>query len=226
MEFNKKYFLSPSSISLIKQCKRCFWLSQNTSWRRPAQIFSSLPNGIDKILKKHFDNFRRIKKLPPVLQETGVCSNCILLPDQDKINKWRDTRQGIRYQDIEGNIFIGAVDEVLIKENKLIVLDYKTRGFELKENTHLFYKDQLNSYSFLLNKQGYDIEDYGLLVFYIPQAVNFEGDVLFDTEIVKIPVSINEGLRLFQDAINFLKQPCPPKSQGCEWCSHIGCDFI
>ncbi|MEK6875437.1 MAG: hypothetical protein AABX30_02030 [Nanoarchaeota archaeon] len=47
----------PSSLSLMKECPRCFWLAQHNVWQRPAGIFPSLPSGMDAILKKHFDKF-------------------------------------------------------------------------------------------------------------------------------------------------------------------------
>ena len=59
------YKFSPSSLALLKDCPRCFWLHFNKNIRRPAGIFPSLPSGMDKILKIHFDNFRDKGKLPP-----------------------------------------------------------------------------------------------------------------------------------------------------------------
>ena len=49
------YKLSPSTLNLMKECPRCFWLAQHKVWKRPAGIFPSLPSGMDKILKVHFD---------------------------------------------------------------------------------------------------------------------------------------------------------------------------
>jgi ATP-dependent exoDNAse (exonuclease V) beta subunit len=48
---------------------------------------------------------------------------------------WRSNFKGISFEDKEGNILRGAVDNILVKGKKLIVLDYKTRGFPLKEYT-------------------------------------------------------------------------------------------
>ncbi len=49
--------LSPSSLNLMQDCPRCFWLTQHKVWKRPAGIFPSLPSGMDRILKIHFDKF-------------------------------------------------------------------------------------------------------------------------------------------------------------------------
>jgi hypothetical protein len=45
------YKLSPSSLSLLKECPRCFWLQFNKGIRRPSTVFPSLPGGMDRILK-------------------------------------------------------------------------------------------------------------------------------------------------------------------------------
>jgi len=49
------YKFSPSKLNLVKDCPRCFWLEFNKKFRRPRGIFPSLPSGMDKILKNHFD---------------------------------------------------------------------------------------------------------------------------------------------------------------------------
>jgi len=49
------YKISPSTINLMLECPRCFWLQIVKNIKRPAGIFPSLPSGMDKILKVHFD---------------------------------------------------------------------------------------------------------------------------------------------------------------------------
>ena len=63
------YKFSPSSLSLLKDCSRCFWLNFNKEIKRPDSIFPSLPSGMDRVLKAHFDSFRDRKLLPPELKE-------------------------------------------------------------------------------------------------------------------------------------------------------------
>ena len=57
--------LSPSTLNLMHECPRCFWLSTRKVWTRPAGIFPSLPSGMDGILKTHFDKFMEKGKLHP-----------------------------------------------------------------------------------------------------------------------------------------------------------------
>ena len=63
------YKFSPSSLSLLKECPKCFWLHFNKGIKRPDTIFPSLPSGMDGILKKHFDFFMEKGELPPELQQ-------------------------------------------------------------------------------------------------------------------------------------------------------------
>lgn len=49
--------LSPSSLNLMLECPRCFWLQLVKKEKRPDTPFPSLPSGMDKVLKEHFDRF-------------------------------------------------------------------------------------------------------------------------------------------------------------------------
>lgn len=174
------YKFSPSSLSLLKECPRCFWLAFNKGDKRPAGIFPSLPSGMDGILKKHFDKFMEKGELPPELQELN--GNVKLFDDAELLKIWRSNFKGIQWTDKEGNLFRGAVDNILKKGKKLIVLDYKTRGYPLKEDTAEHYQNQLDIYNFLLRKNDYETEDYAYLIFYHPDKVNEDGSVIFNTD--------------------------------------------
>ncbi|MCX6750389.1 MAG: hypothetical protein NTZ83_02950, partial [Candidatus Pacearchaeota archaeon] len=135
------YKLSPSSLSLMEECPRCFWLHHNENRKRPGSIFPSLPSGMDYILKVHFDKFRDKNQLPPELKENPECKECRLFDDKEKLKEWRNNLKGISWTDEEGNALHGAVDNLLFNKNKkIIVLDYKTRGYPLKEDTAEHYK--------------------------------------------------------------------------------------
>lgn len=159
------YRFSPSSLSLLKECPRCFWLHFNRNIKRPYTPFPSLPSGMDKILKEHFDRFIETGELPPELQE--LKGEVTLFEDKELLQVWRNNFRGIQWTDEKGNIFLGAVDNILKKGNKLIVLDYKTRGYAVKEDTHKYYQDQMDIYNLLLRNNGYQTEDYTYLLFII-----------------------------------------------------------
>ena len=161
------YKLSPSSINLMLECPRCFYLQLVKKIRRPQGPFPSLPSGMDKILKEHFDRFMEKGQLPPEIKED--CKECKLFDDKEKLQIWRNNFKGIEYLDKKSGILLrGAIDNLLITGKKLIVLDYKTRGYPLKEDTHKHYQTQMDIYNFLLRKNNYETEDFTYLLFYYP----------------------------------------------------------
>jgi len=209
------YKFSPSSLSLMKQCKRCFWLRFNKNIKRPEGIFPSLPNGMDRIFKKHFDACRDKGIMPNELEEL----NDIELYDNEfLLETWRNNRRGIRWEDDNGNLFMGAVDDILKKGDKLIVLDYKTRGFPLKADTHKYNQDQLDIYNLLLRKNNYETEDYAYLLFYHPTGVNEKGDIIFQTDLIKMEISINNAAKIFHNALELLKGDIPEPENDCNYC--------
>ena len=210
------YKFSPSSLSLLKDCPRCFWLRFNKKINRPAGIFPSLPSGMDKILKVHFDKFMKKGELPPELQKFN--GKLKLFDDEELLNVWRNNFRGIQWTDKKGNLFRGAVDNILVKGKKLIVLDYKTRGYPLKEDTHEHYQDQMDIYNFLLRKNDYQTEDYTYLLFYHPNKVHENGDVDFHADLVKIKVNIDNAKKIFKKAVDVLEGKLPKASEECEYC--------
>ena len=214
----KTFKLSPSALNLMKECPRCFWLTQHKVWKRPAGIFPSLPSGMDKILKIHFDKFRDKGQLPPELCNNGECENMKLFDNEELLKIWQSNFKGVSWTDKEGNELHGAVDNILVKGKKLIVLDYKTRGYPLKEETAEHYRLQQNIYNFLLRKNGYETGDYFFLLFYVPKEVTSTGEVIFDTELVKMKVDVNMAEKTWEEALKLLNGPTPSEEGECEWC--------
>ncbi len=213
--------LSPSALNLYKECPRCFWLAKHKIWKRPAGIFPSLPSGMDKILKIHFDKFRDKGQLPPELCENGECKNMKLFGEKELLKKWQSNFKGVSWTDKKGNELHGAVDNILVKGKKLIVLDYKTRGYALKEDTAEHYRFQQNTYNFLLRKNGYETEDFFFLLFYVPNEVMATGEVLFDTELVKMKVDVGMAEKIWKEALELLGGECPEKNDECLWCNKV-----
>ena len=217
------YKLSPSALSLMEDCPRCFWLHHNLDKKRPDTIFPSLPSGMDSVLKKHFDKFMKKGQLPPELRENKECKDCNLFNDEELLKVWRSNFKGIGIEDKEGNILHGAVDNILVKGKKLIVLDYKTRGFPLKEDTHEHYQNQVDIYNYLLRENGYKTEDYAFLLFYYPKEVLETGEVVFDTVLKKMKIDVTNAESIWKKAIKLLNDSCPDKHKhkDCPWCYHI-----
>lgn len=219
----KQFKLSPSSLNLMQECPRCFWLKMHKVWKRPDGIFPSLPSGMDKILKKHFNKFRDKGELPPEICEDDNCKDMKLFDDKEKLKIWQNNWKGVSWTDDAGNILHGAVDNILVKKQntkeKLIVLDYKTRGYPLKDDTHKHYQLQLDIYNFLLRKNNYKTEDYGFLLFYVPREVTKTGEVVFDTTLKKMKINTKNADDVWKKAIKLLEGDCPDKV--CEWCGKV-----
>lgn len=222
------YKLSPSSLGVMEECRRCFWLEQNDKWKRPSGPFPTLPRGVDIMLKAYFDIYRDKGEMPPELR-IGELEGVRLYGKNEKekmlLNEWRNNWKGVKYQDSEGNILRGALDNVMVKGEKLIVLDYKTRGFPLKPDTHFYYKNQMDIYNFLLGRNGFNVEDYTYLLFYISDKIDEQGRFLFKTDLIKMKAYPENAEKRFSEAIALLKGPCPRRKSedknGCKWCEAV-----
>jgi hypothetical protein len=206
--------LSPSALALLKDCPRCFWLECNREVSRPAGVFPSLPGGMDLLLKRHFDSYRG-KGVPPALAGLGV-----RLFAGPELKAWQNNRKGISWSDADGNVLKGAVDDIVEKGGRLIVLDFKTRGFPRKEDTAAHYQHQLDIYTFLLRKNGWKTEDYAYLLFYHPTAIGKDQRVSFHADLVKVPVSAENAEKLFRKALRLLAGKVPPAAEDCEYCRY------
>lgn len=214
----KNITLSPSRLSLFKECKRCFWLEVNKGVKRPEGIFASLPNGMDLILKKHFDECRCNNCLPVEIEGK---LNGHLFDDLEKLKIWKNNLKGLEYIDEESGIKLrGALDDLFVTDDGFhIPIDFKTRGFPLKDDTAGFYQHQMDIYCFLLEKNGMKAGSFACLLFYYPTHAEGNGRFKFSVEIVKLKTNMHEGERLFKEAIKFLKEPEPEADENCPWCN-------
>ena len=212
------YKLSPSSLNLMNECPRCFWLDKNKKWKRPSTPFPQLPNGMDRIIKAHFDKFRMKGELPPEIKDHHHTKGLKLFDDEEILKVWRSNFKGISWKDKEENILAGAVDNILVNGKKLIVLDYKTKGHPIKDETESgnTYQNQLDFYNFLLRKNEYETEDYAFLLFYIPSKVLETGEVIFETLLARREINVKNAEKIFDKAIKLLNGECPDKF--CVWC--------
>lgn len=161
MHNNQPIQLSPSSLNLFLECPLCFWLYKNEGISRPEGPSSSLPRGMDLLIKNYFDKYRSKGELPPELigKVKGKPLN-----DQLLLNRWRSRAEGLRYKDKELNaVLLGLLDECFVNEGVYIPVDYKTRGFDLKENSLSYHQIQLDCYAFLLEANGYRHPSFGYL---------------------------------------------------------------
>jgi hypothetical protein len=209
--------ISPTALNLFLECPRCFWLQYNKGIHRPTGIFPSLPGGMDIVIKKYFDLYREQGLLPPEIE--GKVDGR-LLPDVELMKKWRNWRSGLSYTDPSGGaILSGALDDCLLDGDKYIPVDYKTRGFDLKEDSSAFYQNQLDCYTLLLEENGFAHAHHAYLVYYIPQAVLEGSKVQFKVEVKKMQTDPARARQTFRAALQCLKGLIPEKHSRCAYCT-------
>ena len=202
--------LSPNSLNLYLECPHCFWLDKNMGIKRPPPYPYALNSAVDTLLKEEFDAYRS-KNLPhPMLKENNI--NARLFNNQKLLNQWRNNFAGIRFfdQDLQATLF-GAVDDVLEFEGgKIAPLDYKSTG-STAANVYDRFQLQLDTYTFLMEKNGFKTTRKGYLAFYIvDKSRGFIDRLPFRKEMVQIETNPSDIYEIFKDAVNYLKQSSPP----------------
>jgi len=213
----EKIRLSPSALNVFLECPKCFWLEYGAGIHRPKGPFPSLPGGMDILIKKHFDSYRAVGKLPPEISGKVIGQ---LFQDLELLNKWRNWRSGLSYYDKDSDaVLVGALDDCLFDNGAYIPMDYKTRGFDLKEGGESFYQNQLNCYSFLLEANNLPQPSYAYLIYFIPKEVKAGGQVNFAIEVKKVITSALDAKKTFQRAAALLREAMPLAHNDCQFCA-------
>lgn len=215
----KQIKVSPSGVSYLLECPRCLWLHFNEEKKRPRGAYPSLPDGMDNVFKRYFDEYRNKGELPP---EIDGRIEGKLFADHRQLHTWREFnfgRGGIRAEVPEFNMLVsGAIDDLVVApDGKFVPFDFKTRGYPTKEDTHEHYRHQLDLYALLFKKNGFEPAAYGYLLFFWPVAYGL-GQASFKTELIKMDVSPSRGLSVLERVYSILQGPIPPSHSTCEYC--------
>jgi hypothetical protein len=211
--------LSASSLNLFLECPRCFWLEKVRYIKRPRGIYPSLPNGMDRVIKTYFDTYRAKKTLPPELQGKDF-EGVQLFSDQLKLDRWRNWKIGLECRNHNGSCLIGALDDLLKKDEGYIPFDYKTKGSPASEQSAIrYYQFQLDCYALLLEANGMPTIGHGFLLFYSPKSVGEYGQVVFEHQAIKIPTNTERAQDVLRRAVAFVKEPIPELNAACEYCT-------
>lgn len=201
--------LSPSTLNLYLECKKCFWLQFNQDIKRPRGIFPSLPGGIDLILKSYFNLYRAKGELPPLIagKLKGVLADIPL---------------NLEFIDRQNNLKIkGKLDDCLKTEDGLYApLDHKTRG-SLPGNieySYNYYKVQMDTYSLLLAKSGYSNKNIAYIVYYSPVKGMLHKGFPFKVEVHKLETDPDSAYRLFLEAKRCIEGAIPESNSECAFC--------
>lgn len=213
--------LSPSKLSLLRDCERCFWDANVKKIARPRGIFPSLPGGMDRILKNHFDKFRG--SLPP---EVEGDINGVLFSDLEVLNKWRNWKSGLVYYDPVLDVkIIGALDDCAIDKGLYVPLDYKTKGSKPKTDGSEYYQTQLDCYGLMLEDNGYKTCGKAYLIYVYPEEAEGVGigkiSVRFGTAIFKLECNPARAKKIIEKAVMILKGRRPESNPDCEYCKLV-----
>jgi CRISPR/Cas system-associated exonuclease Cas4 (RecB family) len=218
MATGKLIQLSPNSLNLYLECPHCFWLDKNKGIKRPPPYPYALNSAVDSLLKEEFDAYRGKKTVHPLLKLNNIKAH--LFENQKLLNQWRNNLAGIRYfdSDLQATLF-GAVDDVLeFSDGKIAPLDYKSTGSSAA-NIYDRFQLQLDTYTYLMEKNGFQTPRKGYLAFYIvDKSKGFIDRLPFRKEFVEIETNPGDIYEIFKDAVNCLKSPAPPKhSSDCQF---------
>lgn len=210
--------LSPNSLNLFLECPHCFWLDKNLGIKRPPPYPYALNSAVDALLKEEFDTYRTKNLTHPLLKEHNIKAH--LFKNQKLLNQWRDSRAGIRYfdQELQATLF-GAVDDVLeFEDGRVAPLDYKSTGSPTA-NVYDRFQLQLDTYTFLMEKNGFKTTRKGYLAFYIvDKSRGFIDRLPFRKEVLEIETNPSDIYEIFKDGVNVLRQDSPPPhSADCQY---------
>ena len=154
------------------------------------------------------------------------------VPFQHKdMETWRDPFVGITHKhEPTGLIISGGVDDIWVTpENKLIIVDYKSTSKEGKIEKlgdtpwEQQYTRQLGIYRWLLEKNGFEVEETGYLVYAnadkdLPE---FGNQLQFETTLVPVQTSVDWIEETLSDIKKCLdRKDLPPIGENCEFCPY------
>lgn len=221
MAKNNFISLSPSKLNVFQKCPRCFWLAQNAKVNTPRGIFPTLPNGVDRAMKAHHDQYRG--SLPPYLK--GHLPG-VLHPDQAWIDKLRQWQTGLKPKcEYRGQVvgLIMALDDLLLLDEAgpvVAPLDNKSKGDQPETSGAEYYQLQLEIYALALEEVGLVAHTEGYLNYVWP-SIQDGLDWTFGCTVYAVEVSIAHAQEVIFQAVDCLLGPCPEAMPNCEYCGYV-----
>jgi len=192
---NQTFKISRSKFSNFLDCKRCFYLERVKGLKDPCMPVCSLNSAVDELLKKEFDEYRKLQKPHPLVLK----NNLKLIPFQhEQMDHWRNALSGgISYLDENTNIELhGGLDDIWFDPDKkeLTVVDYKAQSNNtsvetvayLESQYHQGYKIQMDVYVHILRKMKFKVSNtaYFLVCNALKTSEKFDAKLQFDLTLV------------------------------------------
>jgi len=237
---NEIFKISRSKFSNFLDCARCFYLERVKGLKDPSMPGWSLNSAVDELLKKEFDEYRKLQKPHPFVLE----NNLKLIPFQhEQIDYWRNALSGgISYLDENTNIELhGGLDDIWFDPDKkeLVVVDYKAQSNNtpvetvayLESQYHQNYKVQMDVYVHILRKMKFKVADtaYFLVCNALKTSEKFDAKLHFDLTLVpyKTDTSWVES-KIIEMKKTLESKSVPEINKFCEKCMYLysGKQFI
>lgn len=223
-----KWRLSRSKIDFFFECPRCFYLDNVLGTKRPGFPSFNLNIAVDELFKNEFDQYRKTQTPHPIMTEYKVDA----VPFEHKdMDKWRDPFVGITHlHETTGLMISGGVDDVWVnKDDSLIIVDYKSTSKEGRIDKlgdspwEKQYSRQLGVYRWLLEKNGFKVQDEGYLVYANADKTlpEFGNKLEFETTLVSVDAQtdwIEETLAEIKVCLD--RKDLPPSGDKCEFCPY------
>ena len=220
--------MSRSKIDLFIECPRCFYVDNKLGTKRPGMPSFNLNIAVDELFKKEFDVHRKNGTPHPIMTKYGL--EAVPLK-HEQLDEWRDTFVGVQYRhEPTGLMVCGGIDDVWVTPaGKLIVVDYKAtskdgRIEKLGDSPwEKQYQRQLGVYRWLLEKNGFEVEEMGYLVYANASKAEdaFDDKLTFETTLVSCPTMtdwIEETLVKIKDTLE--SEAIPVVGPACEHCPY------
>jgi PD-(D/E)XK nuclease superfamily len=199
------FHLSPSSLNLYLDCPRCFWLALVKNVKRPAGPMSSIPIKMDSIIKGYYNRYRG-EILPPILKGQVKGRLAVGMP------------LTLRYEPFKGVFLQGRPDDYVEQENaNVVVLDNKTSS-KAPQEIHHSYQVQLDTYSYLLMKNGYRTIPKAYLAYFFPGESNLHEGMTITCSVMEVCTYPDRVESLVRKVIKVLDEPIPNPGHFCNYC--------
>ncbi len=223
-----KWKLSRSKIDFFFECPRCFYLDNVLGTKRPGFPTFNLNIAVDELFKVEFDKYRQEQKPHPIMEKYKVEA----VPFAHKLmDTWRDPFVGITHtHEATGLVVSGGVDDIWVKpDGSLIIVDYKSTSKEGKIETlgdspwEKQYTRQLGVYRWLLEKNGFNVNPTGYLVYANADKSlpSFDNKLQFETTLIPVEADrdwIDETLTKIKSCLE--QKNLPASGDSCEFCPY------
>ncbi len=227
---DKIFKISRSKIELFFNCPTCFYKDAKIGLRKPPMPKWNINIAVDDLLKKEMDYCRSQDRPHGIFKENGLNIKPFIHED---IEKWQHTFTGIQYNDEKHNFLIyGGVDDIMIDEDdKLVVVDFKAtaKKADILSSADVYdngksYKRQLEIYSWLLQKNNFDVSNTGYLMYYNGDASkpHLGKEMHFRRTLVPFELDTSWIDPMVDDIYNCLqKDEIPYCNDNCEECIYL-----